>query len=146
VLDQLRYMRLARGVAEWLSIQCSKRRIDELMLAIETPILKRTNVTGYRKQVSTINTIELALAVEGVDWFIEINPTWAKRAATNDGSATKDEMVAASPFFGQAGDSVEAMADAWAIALAARLRVDQKLDLQALMRNEAYKVYTEEEL
>ncbi len=52
----------------------------------------------------------------------EVSPTQAKMLATNNGGASKAEVIAASPFHGYPMNSqatLEAVADAWAIGQAA---------------------------
>lgn len=107
-------------------------QIHGALVAIETPILRGGgpgyNVVTYRKQVSLLHEIERqlwawAMRSERIR-IAEINPMASKRAATGSGAATKDDMVAASPFSGRDDiprPSREALSDAWGHALAARL-------------------------
>lgn len=139
--DLVRYIRLARAVLSKLVMWTQRFEIDILLIGIETPVLKKGNAVNYRKQCSTIAVIESLLAELG-DSIVEINPTTAKLAATNDGAAVKAEIVAASPFKG-GGPSVEAMADAWAIAIAARLLRDKAVDCSKL-EDRGYSPFTEE--
>lgn len=118
-VDLVRYSRLSCGVSDALIKWCRLFSIDELMIGIEYPVMKASNVVNYRKQASTIAIMELQLVGEfSVDYLVEVNPTEVKKAATGRGDATKAEIIKASPLTGS-GKAVEAMADAWAVAVAA---------------------------
>jgi len=145
--DLVRYARLAQGVEKWIEKMCRDYSIDKLLIGIEYPIVKgragKVNVANYRKQASTVAAIELRLAFAGFDALVEVNPTEAKIAATGHGDATKAEIIVASPLAGS-GPSVEAMADAWAIAMAARDNVGNAMPLDIVQTWRPYETYTEE--
>ena len=133
----------------WLQECCKMYGIDKLLVGIEYPVVKgrggKINVTNYRKQASTIAVIELQLAHFGAHLLVEINPSEAKMAATGKGNATKLQVVAASPFRGT-GPSIEAMADAWAIALAAKEQLGNAMTLPTATEWRPYMTYAREEL
>ena len=116
-------MRLAAGVGKWVEKQYNTRLggDDTLIVCIETPVLKSTNVSNYRKQASTIALIEEVMMLSLCSFLVEVNPTEVKMAATGHGNADKTEILHASPFKLKLQDATaEALADAWAVALAGK--------------------------
>jgi Holliday junction resolvasome RuvABC endonuclease subunit len=100
--------------------------IQHLDICIEIPFLAK-NVAGFQKQIRVIQELQsgilFRLAGEVLElWVTEVGPTRAKVLACNDGRATKEEIVKASPFglmtWHQHTARTEALADAWAIGLA----------------------------
>lgn len=125
--DLERYARLAHGVAQWANERKFEIATGALVVCIETPVLNSTNVTNYRKQASTVAVIEYVLMRDAsVDAIVEVNPTEVKYCATGHGNATKGQVILASPFRNRmAGPTTEALADAWAVALAGRIHEDR---------------------
>lgn len=119
--DLERIERLAGGVrralynlllTEWRTTQDE----NQVVLAIEHPVLNSGNVDNYRKQASTLHAFEAKLFEHRImQWLIEVNPTAAKKMIVGHGGATKPEVIAKSPFKGS-GHTIETMADAWMIA------------------------------
>jgi Holliday junction resolvasome RuvABC endonuclease subunit len=100
-----------------------KLRSNELLIAIEHPILRSTNVDTYRLQAATMHAIEREMLIMSMGFqgwgLVEVNPTTSKMQVTGLPKATKAQMVGASPFSYGAGNRrslVEALADAWAHA------------------------------
>lgn len=147
--DLQRIVNLADTIVATVKSFVFDHHIRELLVAIETPILRggnpTFNVDTYRKQINLLHEIETGLwrwhneAAEAKVRIAEVNPTASKRVVTGSGAATKDEMVAASPF--DRRDDVrrptrEALADAWAHCLAARqvVGVGRIVELEDLAR------------
>ena len=121
---------LAEHVISELLKWIERHKIQHLDVSIEVPFMAK-NVAGFQKQIRLIQEIEsgvlfrLAGEIQEL-WVTEIGPTQAKLLATYDGGASKQEIVMASPFFAGIGSvihmtlsTIEAVADAWAIGLAA---------------------------
>ena len=159
--DLQRIVNLADVIVATLKSWVFDHKIKGVLVAIEYPILRggtpSYNVETYRKQVNLLHEIEAAMWRWSNDRYgmatsiddptrghaeikiAEINPTASKRAATGSGSASKDEMIFASPF--ERRDDVrrptrEALADAWAHAVAARqiVGVGRLVELEFLAR------------
>lgn len=154
--DLERIVNLADSIVGVVKSWVHEHSIKEVLIGVEYPILRggtpSYNVEAYRKQVNLLHEIETALWRWNSTWppfsqphttpavqvrVTEINPTASKRAATGSGSATKDDMILASPF--ERRDEIkrptrEALADAWAHAVAARLYAgaDRLIDLEEL--------------
>ena len=122
--DLERYVLLARSVRGWVRAVYERLSAvnDSLVVCIETPVVTSTNIANYRKQASTVALIEYYLLRTLADALIEVNPTEVKMAATGHGNSVKAAIVAASPFHHkEQTPTVEALADAWAVALAGML-------------------------
>jgi Holliday junction resolvasome RuvABC endonuclease subunit len=119
--DLERIFRLSRTVAREVALMASRMPFDaQLRVGIEYPIQRAGNVVNYAKQICTLYAIEHEMLAQDFEVeLVEINPTSVKQAAVGAPDATKREIIAASPFVGE-GHTVETMADAWAIAVAAR--------------------------
>jgi Holliday junction resolvasome RuvABC endonuclease subunit len=94
----------------------------QVLIAIETPVMnrERRNVVTFRKQLSVLHAIQHEIVRQSLGhWMVEINPTQAKLRGVGNGSASKADIIAASPFAGS-GKHIEAMADACMIAQAGR--------------------------
>ena len=118
--DLERTMRLGMGVANYLEFGALDKlpRRREVLIVIEYPIMKASNVVNYRKQCSVVQAIEMQLAQRGIGHkLLEVSPTEAKLWGAGNGAASKAEIIAASPLSGS-GHTIETMADAWMIARA----------------------------
>lgn len=104
-----------------------KHEVTHLDVCIEIPFLGRS-VESYQKQMRVVQEIEsgllFRLSGELIElWVTELAPSQAKSLACNYGQATKDQVIAASPFATStpgtreplSNSTVEALADAWAI-------------------------------
>lgn len=100
-----------------------KHEVTRLDVCIEIPFLSK-NVDSYQKQMRVVQEIEsgllFRLSGELIElWVTEVSPTQAKLLACNYGQATKDQVIAMSPFFyikwSGTQSTLEALADAWAI-------------------------------
>lgn len=117
---------LAEHVLAEITKWIERHGIQHLDVSIEIPFLGK-NPASYQKQIRVVQEIEsgvfyrLAGEVQEL-WVTEIGPKQVKVLATNDGGASKAAVIAASPF-GSNGEitekTLEAIADAWAIGLAA---------------------------
>lgn len=122
-----RVLDLSSEIYEWVGSQLAMLAYDKIKLVIETPIMNKTrNVKTYALQWRTVQAIISRFRREYDADIIEVHNTAVKIAGTGRGNADKDEMIFNSPFEeGQFGDtvtghdSVEALADAWGIALCA---------------------------
>jgi Holliday junction resolvasome RuvABC endonuclease subunit len=119
---------LAHEVRLWLDDVVPPSMWDlPVRFAIETPVMNKVrNVKTFSLQWRLVQEL-LVTPIVGTDvTAIEVHNTAVKVAATGKGNASKDEVVDASPFYHEmfgvtdtAHASVEALADAWAIALCA---------------------------
>jgi Holliday junction resolvasome RuvABC endonuclease subunit len=123
---------LAYQIQDWVDSECTWREdmvFDRLSLVIETPVMNKVrNVKGFSLQWRTVQAIISRFRAKyyaAVD-VIEVHNTAVKIAATGRGDADKAEIIHNSPFvegtFGDTvtgHDSVEALADAWGVALCA---------------------------
>ena len=121
----------AASLAEHVLVELIKwvatYQITNLDVCIEIPFLKRGRVDSYQKQMRVVQELEsgilFRLSSEVMElWVTEVSPTQAKLLACNYGQATKEQVVAASPFSAYPMDAqttLEAVADAWAIGQAA---------------------------
>lgn len=122
-----RVLDLSSEVYQWFENSCGYYGYDTIKLAVETPIMNKVrNVKGFSLQWRTVQAIISRFRREYDADIIEVHNTAVKIAATGRGNADKDEIIFNSPFAeGQFGDtvtghdSVEALGDAWAIALCA---------------------------
>lgn len=160
--DLARIVNLAAAMVNVIQSWVSQFEIQEMLLGVEYPIVKRgaggsVSVENYRKQINLLHEFEAGLwRWHNMNDFLrkypmvhetplmkvhiaEVNPTSSKLAATGKGSADKDEMIYSSPF--QKRDEIkrptrEALADAWAHAIAARLVMGEGrlIELEALAR------------
>ncbi len=148
--DLQRIVNLADTIVATVKSFVYDHKIREMLIAVEYPILRggdaHYNVETYRKQINLLHEIEAGLwrwhndAQPGKVHIAEINPTASKRAATGRGDASKDDMVAASPFARRERDmrrpTREALADAWCHAITARLAagVGRLIELEDLVK------------
>lgn len=119
-----RAMALADRVIDTLAFWVDQFDIKLLDIGIETPVMAK-NVDGFSKQWRFVQELESGimhrLSGELIEcWVTEVNPSTSKSLATNDGRASKAEMIEASPFraSGFRDSTKEALADAWAHGLA----------------------------
>lgn len=119
-----RAMSLADRMIDQIVFWIEQFDIRLLDIGIETPIMAR-NVDGFSKQWRLVQELESGImhriSGELVEcWVTEVNPSQSKMLATNDGRASKAEMIASSPFrtSGFRDSTKEALADAWAHGLA----------------------------
>lgn len=128
----MRVMELAGVIGEWLFDNTPQEYWGtQNVLAIETPVMNKVrNVKTYALQWRLVQAI-----IDGTrdawDTCVEVHNATAKKAATCNGDADKPQIVAVSPFsYGMFGttktgdESVEALADAWAIGKAATMSLD----------------------
>lgn len=118
-----RTLALAWAVQEILIEWIGKHKVKRLDIGIETPIYK--NAHSFELQWRLVQEIESNVVLLNVPelWLTEVGPTASKKLATGNGSASKNAMIAACPFFpndlGYERETAEAIADAWAHSLAA---------------------------
>lgn len=119
-----RAITLADHMIDTLMFWVQQFDIRLLDIGIETPIMAR-NVDGFSKQWRLVQELESGImhrvSGELVEcWVTEVNPSQSKMLATNDGRASKAEMIASSPFRASSfrDATKEALADAWAHGLA----------------------------
>lgn len=126
--DAARAASLADHVINELVTWIERFDIQHIDICIEVPFMGK-NVASFQKQIRVVQEIEsgilFRLAGEVKElWVTEIGPTQAKRLATYNGQASKQEVIEASPFNRRPESkadlsTLEAIADAWAIGLAA---------------------------
>jgi Holliday junction resolvasome RuvABC endonuclease subunit len=123
--DIQRVVALASRVIDEILFWIAEYGIEKLDISIETPVYKR-NAATFTKQVRLVQEIESGIfhivAGELAEcWVTEINPISSKVLSTGRGRATKEEMIAVSPFTNSKArkHTVETLADAWSHGLAA---------------------------
>lgn len=123
--EMLRSVQLSVAVVDKLDQWFDKFKIERVRIGLELPVYTHNPLT-FSKQWRLIQTLEDTLwgltqysHVE-LDLY-EVGPTFSKHALTGNGAATKNEMVAASPFAKTAASPAirEALADAYGHAVAA---------------------------
>ena len=125
--DLTRVLSLASEIVDTLVRWVDELGITRLDISIELPILKKgkyMNPLAYAKQNRLIQEIESGIFYRVAPelqecWVTEVYPSTSKAMATNHGGATKDEILAVSPFkdLKLPIDTKRTVADAWAHGL-----------------------------
>ena len=145
----LRAVSLADSIAGRLQDWIREFQIHSVTITIEVPIYSRrkSNIATLIKQARLLQAIEEAIMclVEPllVDLQLyEVNPKVSKHSATGSGSATKKEIVEASPFSFDDGtvEDIEAIADAWAHSLCGDEIRGTRVPLDKMPRTEKHYV------
>ena len=127
--DAARAAALAENIINEILGWIEAYKIAHLDISLEVPVMGK-NVRSLQKQMRVLQEIESGLFYRVAGevkelWITEINPKQVKVLATNDGGAGKAAVIRASPFstikyaMELQLTTLEALADAWAIGLAA---------------------------
>lgn len=126
--DVTRVLSLAAAIIDVLVGWIDALGVEEVDISIELPFLRKGrygNPQSFAKQMRLVQEIESGIYFRvAADvkqcWVTEVYPATSKVMATNDGGATKDEILAVSPFKDMTKVALETkrtLADAWAHSL-----------------------------
>jgi Holliday junction resolvasome RuvABC endonuclease subunit len=122
-----RVLDLTQQVQDWLwdaeEIIYGHPWAGHTTLAIETPVLNTNRGNPPNPSTFGLQWRNIQTLISSVEWDIcvEVHNTAVKQALTGKGNATKDDIIAASPFHDVVMPVAdrEALADAYSVAIAA---------------------------